>query len=65
MKKTKLHKWTFTARFRRNAFGYIPVPPLNEQKRIVAKVDELMKFCDALEVRLSQSQTVNEFQTDD
>ena len=22
MKKTKLHKWTFTARFRRNAFGW-------------------------------------------
>lgn len=27
----------------------IPVPPINEQHRIVAKVDELMAFCDQLE----------------
>jgi type I restriction enzyme, S subunit len=29
----------------------IPVPPFAEQKRIVAKVDELMKLCDALNDR--------------
>jgi len=34
----------------------IPLPPLNEQIRIVAKVDELMALCDQLETQLSTSQ---------
>ena len=27
---------------------FIPLPPLAEQKRIVAKIEELMKYCDKL-----------------
>ena len=37
--------------------SYIPLPPLAEQQRIVAKVDELMALCDRLEGSLGAADT--------
>ncbi len=35
--------------------GILPLPPLAEQKRIVAKIDELMALCDKLETQIDQA----------
>ncbi|MDF1526133.1 MAG: restriction endonuclease subunit S [bacterium] len=37
--------------------GLFPLPPLEEQKRIVAKVDQLMALCDTLEQQLNLAQS--------
>jgi type I restriction enzyme S subunit len=34
----------------------IPLPPLAEQRRIMAKVNELMAVCDRLETKLTTAQ---------
>lgn len=38
----------------------IPIPPLNEQKRIVEEVDKLMKLCSELELKIEKSKKYNE-----
>jgi type I restriction enzyme S subunit len=38
----------------------IPLPPLKEQHRIVAKVDELMALCDQLKGQLSEARQHHE-----
>jgi len=37
-----------------------PLPPLHEQEQIVAKLEELMAFCDSLEQSIKESQGYNE-----
>jgi len=42
----------------------IPLPPIAEQQRIVAKVDELMAVCDLMKTKISNArQTQNHLAT--
>lgn len=38
----------------------VPLPPLNEQKRIVQQINDLMQTCDALETSIKESAEQNE-----
>ncbi|MEZ4839786.1 restriction endonuclease subunit S [Flavobacterium sp.] len=40
--------------------SFIPLPPLHEQEQIVAKLEELLAFCDGLEESIKESQGYNE-----
>ena len=42
----------------------VPIPPLAEQHRIVAKVDEMMALCDKLKNSLQQAQETQILLTD-
>lgn len=68
--KTKLYKdeilnkasATGQPKMNKNEFRSLTfsLPPLNEQKRIVEKVDKLMKVCDELELRIEKSKKYSE-----
>ena len=63
--ETGINKMTGSAGQKRVPTDYFsqnpfPLPPLEEQKRIVAKVGKLMALCDELETRISKSQEKSE-----
>ncbi|WP_299079241.1 restriction endonuclease subunit S [uncultured Paraglaciecola sp.] len=54
---TKIGTTVESLRFDDFSKHYFIMPPLKEQQRIVAKVDELMALCEQLKARLSDAQT--------
>ena len=47
--------------YQRDIVGFFfALPPLSEQKAIVAKLDKLMAYCDSLEENIKNSQSQNE-----
>lgn len=58
----KIVRFTAQPAFNMTAFKRLlfPLPPLNEQKRIVAKVETLMQICDRLEEQINQSEQTAE-----
>ena len=60
--KTKMTGSAGQKRVSKEYFSYspFPLPPLAEQKRIVAKVDKLMSLCNNLSKNLSQKENKNE-----
>lgn len=60
LKGAKSTKQTELGASNLNNFKF-PLPPLEIQERIVAKLDELMHYCDALEASVKESQNANNF----
>ena len=42
----------------------VPLPPVSEQKRIIERIDELMKFCDELDEKFKENQNYSELLTE-
>lgn len=57
---TKAGMTVESIKFREFSTYQFPLPPLSEQHRIVAKVDELMALCDRLENRQADSQQAHQ-----
>ncbi|WP_195428096.1 restriction endonuclease subunit S [Clostridium sp. D46t1_190503_E9] len=54
LKNVKIDSRDYGRNFKKLNEKLIPIPPLEEQKRIVEKVDSLMVFCDKLEKALEK-----------
>lgn len=58
---TEVDKFMVAAKIRQGGLfnASIPIPVLVEQRRVAAKVDELIALCDSLEVRLADTATAH------